>query len=427
MAKRKKGTQLPPGVHDILPEEQRYWERVRSVSSGLGFRRIDTPIFEFADLFMKSVGAASDIVEKQMYSFRTKGGDKLVLRPEETAPVARAYIVHGMHTLPQPVKLYYEGPMFRYESPQKGRYRQFHQYGVEVLGGESPIVEAQIIQLFFRMFQALKIKVLVEINSIGCKQCRPIYKKILSTYYRSRSRQVCADCRKRSGKNILRVLDCKEEKCQMIKQGAPPIVDHLCDACRNHFKMFLEYVEELDLPFVINHYLVRGLDYYSRTVFEFLPENIDKEEASRAQVALGGGGRYDYLVELLGGRPTPAAGAALGIERLIAYMKQSNIEIESKTKPRVFLIQLGEVAKKKSLKVFDEFIKNKISITESFGKESIDPQLSLANKLGVAYALILGHKEALEETIIIRDMKTGTQRTVPLSDVVKEVKKGLRG
>lgn len=431
MAKKSRVIQLPPGVHDILPEEQRYWEKIRATTSELagfyGFKRIDTPLIEFTDLFVRSVGAGSDIVEKQMYAFRTKGGDQVSLRPEATASIVRAYILHGMHTLPQPVKLYYLGPMFRYESPQKGRYRQFHQYGVEVLGGESPVIEAQIIQLLFRIFESLGTKVIIEINSIGCKQCRPVYKKILSAHYRSRARHVCVDCRKRSGKNILRVLDCKEEKCQIVKQGAPPIVDHLCEGCRGHFKTLLEFVEELDLPFVINHYLVRGLDYYSRTVFEFLPENMDgKDELPRAQIALGGGGRYDYLVELLGGRPTPAVGAALGVERIIEYMKRCEVRTGNVIIPRVFLIQLGETARKKSLKVFDEFVQNKIPVTESLGKENIKPQLLLASKLGVAYALILGHKEALEDTIIIRDMETGSQQTVPMSQAVNEVKKRLK-
>jgi len=303
----------------------------------------------------------------------------------------------------------------------------FKKYGVEVLGEESPIAEAQVIQLFSRIFKSLNVKVLVEVNSIGCKRCRPVYKKLLSAYYRARSRQVCEDCRKRSGANILRVLDCKEEKCQIIKRGAPPIVDHLCEGCRNHFKLFLEFIEGLDLPFTLNHYLVRGLDYYTRTVFEFLPEDFGKmdDETSHAQVALGGGGRYDHLIEILGGRPTPALGAALGIERVIELMKQHSPEEGVEKRPLVFLVQLGELAKKKSLQVFDDFVKCHIPIAESFGKENIKSQLSIANKLQVTYALILGHKEALEGTIILRDMVSGKQETIAISDVAREVKKRL--
>ena len=296
-----------------------------------------------------------------------------------------------------------------------------------MLGEESPIAEAQVIQLFSRIFKSLNVKVLVEVNSIGCKRCRPVYKKLLSAYYRARSRQVCEDCRKRSGANILRVLDCKEEKCQIIKRGAPPIVDHLCEGCRNHFKLFLEFIEGLDLPFTLNHYLVRGLDYYTRTVFEFLPEDFGKmdDETSHAQVALGGGGRYDHLIEILGGRPTPALGAALGIERVIELMKQHSPEEGVEKRPLVFLVQLGELAKKKSLQVFDDFVKCHIPIAESFGKENIKSQLSIANKLQVTYALILGHKEALEGTIILRDMVSGKQETIAISDVAREVKKRL--
>lgn len=399
----------------------------KQLAESYGFKRIDTPVFEFTELFSKSVGATTDIVEKQMYTFRTKGGDSVTLRPEETASVVRSYIMHGMHSLSQPVKLYYIGPMFRYESPQKGRYRQFHQFGVEVLGEASPVIEAQVIQLFFQIFKSLGVKATVEVNSIGCKQCRPVYKKILSSYYRSRSKRVCIDCRKRSGTNILRVLDCKEEKCQIVKQGAPPLVDHLCDGCKGHFKMFLEFIEELDLPFFLNQHLVRGLDYYSKTVFEFLPEEINNDEGvSRSQAAIGGGGRYDYLVELLGRRPVPAAGAALGLERIVELMKEHGVKVEHGTRPLVFFIQLGETARKKGLRIFNEFVKNKIPIMESLGKESIRAQLSLANKARVKYALILGHKEVLEETIIIRDMKRSSQETLLLSEAVKELKKRLK-
>lgn len=398
----------------------------KQLAESYGFKRIDTPIFEFTELFSKSVGATTDIVEKQMYTFRTKGGDSVTLRPEETASIVRSYIMHGMHAFSQPVKLYYIGPMFRYESPQKGRYRQFHQFGVEVLGEASPVIEAQVIQLFFQIFKSLGVKATVEVNSIGCRQCRPVYKKLLSSYYRSRSKQVCVDCRKRRGTNILRILDCKEEKCQIVKQSAPPIVDHLCDGCKGHFKTFLEFIEELDLPFFLNQHLVRGLDYYSKTVFEFLPEETDSNESVRSQVAIGGGGRYDYLAELLWRRNVPAAGAALGLERIVELMKEHGAKVEHGTRPLVFFIQLGETAKKKGLRIFDEFVKSKIPITESFGKDSIRTQLGLANKARVKYALILGYKEVLEETIIIRDMERSSQETVPLGEAVKEIKKRLK-
>jgi len=416
-------------MHDILPKDQPFFQKIYSVAANIanfyGFRKIDTPILEQAELFSKGVGLSTDIVEKQMYVLRTRGGDYLSLRPEFTAAIVRAYIEHGMFNLPQPVKLYTRGPLFRMERPQAGRFRQFHQFNLEVFGEQSPVIDAQIIQIFYNILKELKFKNLViEINSIGDRQCRPYYKKTLISYLKSRSGSLCADCRRRLRENPLRILDCKEEKCQPVKAQAPQMVDHLCDECKSHFKEVLEFMDELDLPYHLNPHLVRGLDYYTKTVFEI----IEDTENGRSLGTLVGGGRYDALVKLLGGKDVPACGGALGVERTIEELKAKTQKDKSHTviSARVFLAQLGNLAKRKSLKLIEEFREARIPIAESLGKDSIKTQLRIADKLGASYTLIIGQKEALDEMTIIRDMASGRQDMVRLDRAVKEIKKRLK-
>ena len=426
MAKKPK-FQSPTGMHDILPSDQKYFQKIYEVSENIAnfyqFQKIETPILEETELFSKGIGLATDIVGKQMFTLRTKGGDYLTLRPEGTAPVVRAYIKHGMSNLPQPVKLWYFGPYFRYEKPQAGRYRQFWQFGFEVFGEESPVIDTQIIQIFYNISRELKLKnLIVEINSIGDSQCRPYYKKLLMSYFKSRESSLCADCRRRLRENPLRILDCKEEKCQRIISQAPQMIDHLCENCHSHFKEVLEFLDEIELPYHLNPYLVRGLDYYTKTVFEIYEES----EEGRAQGALTGGGRYDALVKLLGGKDTPAVGASTGIERMIAAMKTKAIRLPQESRPKIYLAQLGTLAKRKSLRLLEDFRKAKIQVSESFGRDSLKAQLARADKIEVKYTLILGQREALEGTIIIRDMKTGRQETIKTEKVVREIKKKLK-
>lgn len=426
MAKKPK-FQSPTGMHDILTEEQKYFQKIYEVSENIAnfyqFQKIETPILEETELFSKGIGFSTDIVGKQMFTLRTKGGDYLTLRPEGTAPVVRAYIEKGMQNLPQPVKLWYFGPYFRYEKPQAGRYRQFWQFGFEVFGEESPVIDAQIIQIFYNILKELKLKnLIIDINSIGDSQCRPYYKKLLVSYFRSRESSLCADCRRRLRENPLRILDCKEEKCQRIISQAPQMIDHLCENCHSHFKEVLEFLDEIELPYHLNPYLVRGLDYYTKTVFEIYEES----EEGRAQGALTGGGRYDALVKLLGGKDIPAVGASTGIERVIAAMKTKAIRLPQESRPKIYLAQLGTLAKRKSLRLLEDFRAAKIQVAESFGRDSLKAQLARADKIGVKYTLILGQKEALEGTIIIRDMETGRQETVKLEKVVREIKKKLK-
>lgn len=461
MAKKQKGKlmfQSPKGMHDILPNEEPLWDKIRKelkdVAQSYNFRRIDPVLLEPEALFQRSLGATSDVVEKQMFVSKTKGGDALVLRPEGTASIARAYIEHGLSQMGSPLKLYYMGPMFRYEQPQAGRFRQFHQAGFEILGGDDdPIYDAQVILACYRMIESLKIKdVIVKINTIGCKNCRPIYRKKILDYYKgkvaaSKGKLLCRDCEKRLSVNPLRLLDCKTPDCEEIKKDAPVILNGLCSYCKAHFKGVLEYIEELKIPYVLDNYLVRGLDYYNRTVFEFFADvQLDEKHKNKAKlekiekgqlesdppdakamhIALGGGGRYDYLVEMLGGKETKAVGGALGLDRIVELIRQSGAVITSKFKPDAFLIHIGDLAKKKSLALLEELRRGGVDVSESLGKESLKAQLRLADKSAAPFALIFGQKEALENSIIIRDLQTGAQETVPLHKFVGEVKRRLK-
>jgi histidyl-tRNA synthetase len=439
--KKKPKFQAPTGMHDILPGEQKYYQEIykaaKSIADFYKFGEITTPIVEEVEIFSRGVGTSTDIVKKQMYNLRTKGGDWLTLRPEGTASIVRAYIEHGMQALPQPVKLWYSGPFFRYEKPQAGRYRQFWQFGFEVLGEKNPVVDAQVIQIFYKILEQLKFKnLVVEVNSIGDSQCKPYYKRLLVNYLRSRQSSLCNDCKRRTKENPLRVLDCKEEKCQEVAVSAPQIIDHLCKECHDYFKEVLEFLDDLDLPYNLNPHLVRGLDYYTRTVFEIFPaeEELPKptEEKNKegivspiAKNALAGGGRYDSLVKLLGGRDTPACGGAAGVERIIDLMKAKKIKPSKSQKPKIFVAQLGKKAKRETLKLIEKFRAAKIPVAVALNKDSLGAQLRIADKLGVKYTLIIGQKEVVEEKILIRDMKTGKQRTTKIKGIVREIKKKI--
>jgi histidyl-tRNA synthetase len=426
--KKIKIFQAPRGTFDILPDQQIYWDKIRRVVKELaedyGFERIDTPIIEDAELFIKGTGQETDIVQKQMYSFRTKGGDSLCLRPEGTPGVVRAYLENGLINQPHPLKFYYLGPMFRYEKPQAGRFRQFYQFGLEAIGGSEPVLDVQIIQLFLHILKDLGLKkVEVQINSLGCPECRPSFRRALIDYYKNKKIRICPDCQKRLKLNPFRLLDCKEEKCQPTKSGAPSSLDYLCQPCHNHFKSVLEFLDELEIPYFLNHRMVRGLDYYTKTVFEVWPERQKDEVAE--PISLGGGGRYDGLVKMLGGKSTPAVGVAAGIERIIHLMKEQGIKMADRASTKVFLVQLGELGQRKSLKLFQELHKAQIAVAESLSKPSIKSQLKIADKLGAKFSLILGQQEALDGSVIIRDMQSGVQETVPREKVVDEVKKRL--
>lgn len=418
--------QPPRGMRDLLPGDQPYWDQIRRVVSRMaleyGFQRIDVPAVEYANLFIRSIGDGTDIVDKEMYIFNTKGGDKVSLRPEMTAGIARAYIQHGMNVLSKPVKLFATGPVYRYDRPQEGRYREHFQAEFDAFGEQDPILDAQLIQLAHRVVLSLGLKnIQFQVNSLGCPKCRKEYQELLVAYFESKKQKLCLNCKKRLEINPLRILDCKEDKCIQVAEMAPQSVDRLCPECRVHFKNILEYLDELDLPYAINPRLVRGLSYYTKTVFEIWSGDEEGKKHS-----LGGGGRYDYLVEQLGGERTPAIGFSLGMDRLVAEMKRVHAKSYIQPRPRVFLAQLGDLAKKKSLRIFAELQKNGILVAESFGRGSLKSQLRVADRLGVEITLIVGQKEALDETVIIKDMTSGTQETVTNEKLVNAVKKILK-
>lgn len=416
--------QSPRGMHDILPQEQLWIDKVEKAVKELAdfynFGRIETPIMESADLFHRTIGDETDIVQKEMYILKTKGGDSLALRPEGTAPIVRAYVEHGLGSLGQPQKLFYMGPFFRHENPQAGRYRQFSQVGFEILSGvNDAIYDSQIVLIFDRLLKALKIKgVSLRINSIGCRVCRPGYKKQLQAYYKRYEKEICKNCEERLKSNPLRIFDCKNKDCEPFKEKAPNFLNKICSNCRNHLRLVLEYMDELKISYSMDNLLVRGLDYYSQTVFEFFAEG--------SAGALAGGGRYDYLMEFLGGRPMPAVGGAAGIERLIEVMKTQEIKLPAKIAKKVFIIHVGELAKKKSLNIIEELRQAGISVAEALGKESVKAQLKVADKKGCLLAIIFGQKEIFEESVILRDLRTGLQETVILAKMVSEIQKRLR-
>jgi len=427
------------GMHDILPREEKHWKRFRASASKLAesfrFKRIETPILEEANLFIRSIGKGTEVVDKEMYVFENRDKQKVSLRPEMTASVTRAYIMHGLWNAPQPLKLWYWGPMFRHDRPQAGRYRQFNQVGFEIIGDDDAVVDAELILVAYNFYNDLDLPVEIHINSIGTVEERERYRDSLVEYYRSKRSYLCDYCKKRLNKNPLRLLDCKENQCQPIKEDAPQIIEWLDNNSKAHFTKVLEYLDELEVPYVLNHALVRGLDYYTRTVFEVYPaeqevpqikepkkedepkEKVEKKEdkTQKRQGALGGGGRYDLLVEQMGGRPAAAAGFSLGIERSVAYLKQcceQGLTTIVKPKYDVFIAQLGDQARRRVLRIINEMRKIDINFDYNLSKKSLKGQLDIANSIQVPFALILGQKEVQDNTIIIRDMESGVQEIV---------------
>ncbi|MDO8670440.1 MAG: histidine--tRNA ligase [Dehalococcoidia bacterium] len=406
--------QAPRGTSDILPEDQPYWQFIRNKASEVatlfGYQRIDTPIFEDASLFVRGVGEGTDIVDKEMYVFKDQGGENLSLRPEATAAMCRAYLEHGMQNLPQPVKLFTVGPFFRYDRPQAGRYRQFHQFNCEALGEADPLLDAEAIEVAWRFYESLGLRDLsLQINSIGCPACRPAHRAQLMKYYEALLEEVCRECRGRFVRNPLRLLDCKEENCQRLATAAPRTADHLCEECRDHFVRLQAYLTAAGIPFNVNNRLVRGLDYYTKTVFEIQPA------IEGAQASLGGGGRYDGLIEGLGGKSTPGIGFAAGLERVVINLKRQGIKPDSPAKPRVFVAYLGAAAREAAWKVVSELRQSAIASAIGFGGRSLKSQLRQANTLGVAYVVIIGDSEVERGEANVRDMASATQMVVPLA------------
>lgn len=426
----KKAYNVLRGMHDLLPKDEKYWRAFYKAAQNLAdyfqFSRMETPLLEEAGLFVRSVGKGTDIVDKEMYIFEDRDGTKVALRPEGTAGIMRAYIGNGMWNLSQPVKVWYTESMFRHERPQAGRYREHHQIGFETIGAKDPALDAELILIAYSFYKDLGVPVEVHINSLGTPEERERYVNELVSYYRSKRSYLCENCRTRLTKNPLRLLDCKEPGCQPVKEGAPQLIDWLQEESKDFFMKVLEYLDELEIPYVLTPTLVRGLDYYTHTVFELVP--TFGEPGSQSSV--GAGGRYDLLIEDLGGRPTPSSGFGIGVERAVSALKQYNELMKTpapvvEEKYDIYFAQLGGDAKRRALKIINELRGTGIHLAFNLFKSSLKAQLELANSLKVAYVVILGQKEVQDKTVIIRDMESGVQEIVDQKKLDVILKKKL--
>jgi histidyl-tRNA synthetase len=426
--KNKKSAKGPfqsvKGMRDIMDDQyyhfQGFFEKAQEIAVYYGFKPIDTPITEQEDVFTSSIGEGTDIVDKEMYTLKTKGGDHLALRPEHTAGTMRSYIEHGMQSLPQPVLLYNYGPIFRHENPQKGRYRQFMQFDMDALGSEKSILDALTIKTAWTILSEAGAENLsIDINSIGDKECRSGYIRELVSYYKKNINVLPAIDRELFKINPLRILDSKEEKTIELNINAPETISHLCPACKKHFKEVLEYLEEMEIPYSINKCLVRGLSYYTRTVAEIMLE--DPETGKR--IAIAGGGRYDYLGKCLGSKKDiPAVGISIGVDRIVEAPWFAKLTPRILKKPKIYFIQLGFEAKLKSLNVIEILRCGKVPIAQSISKDNLGTQLAYAEKMGMRYVIIFGQKEAMENSVIFRDMTNRSQETVKLPKLLEYIK-----
>lgn len=414
--------QKPKGTQDILPGTVEQWQYlegvIRDVCRDYGYEEIRMPIFESTELFVRGVGETTDIVNKEMYTFLDKGQNSLTLRPEGTASVCRAYVENKLYgQVQQPVKLYYIGPMFRHERPQAGRFRQFHQMGVEVLGADKPVVDAEVISLVWDIYKRLGLSGLeVHLNSVGCPDCRKTHRQKLQEFLQPHLENLCADCQGRYERNPLRILDCKNPQCQAESQGAPTTLDHLCDDCRTHFETLQKLLEAAQVRYRINPRLVRGLDYYRKTAFEIMVEEIG------AQSAICGGGRYDGLVEEIGGPPTPAIGFAMGLERVLTALSIQDQLPDPANRVFAMLVLLGEQAQQVGFGLLSELRRQGFSVSADLLGRSLKAQLKAADRLGARYALLLGEDELNRGIMIVRDLKLGEQSEVPLQGIQEVLK-----
>ena len=411
--------QAPRGTADHLPEDQKYWRYIESkamdVAARFGFGRIDTPAFEDSNLFIRSVGEGTDIVEKEMYTFDDRGGDSITLRPEGTAPVCRAYLEHGMQNLPQPVRMYYFCPVFRYERPQAGRFRQHHQFGVEVLGDADPSVDAEVIEVAWDLMTGLDLTdINLLVNSVGDPQCRPAYVAKLREYYSEHKDKLCTDCKDRLDRNPLRLLDCKIEADHALGNDAPRSADNLCDNCSEHWNKLLKYLDAMQLPYLIDHRMVRGLDYYTRTVFEVQP--LD----GGGQSTICGGGRYDGLITELGGRDTPGIGFATGLERLTLNLKRSDVPVPDEPSPHYLVANVGDDARIAALELSVRLRRAGVGVILGSGSRGLRGQMRQANALEIPFALILGDDEIAKGEVMVRNMVTSDQELRPLAEFIEE-------
>ena len=409
------------GVKDILPDEIWKWQYIESVAHNIfpryGFKEIRLPIFENTRLFSRSIGEATDIVEKEMYTFNDRGGDSITLRPEGTASVVRAYVEHKMYNPPSVLKMFYIGPMFRYERPQAGRLRQFNQIGVEAMGSPSPIVDVEVMTMLMEFFRELDLNnIKLEINSLGSQECRPRYRELLKTEIEKHLDHLCSNCTTRYQRNALRVLDCKVEQCGKIAEGLPKLIDHLDAASANHFSEVHSLLDSAGTPYSVNPSLVRGLDYYNRTAFEVTSKHLG------AQNAICGGGRYDTLVEELDGPSTPCFGFALGLERLVSLVPFNDMKNFQKY-PDVFIVCLGEETKTTGFQIAHELRLKGFWVERDYEMGSMKSQMRKANKTQSRFSLILGENEIRSGKFVLKNMATGEQKECPAQELATEITK----
>lgn len=410
------------GMEDVLFDDQRYWryvlERAQHTMDLFGYQRIDTPILEVADLFQRGVGQGTDIVEKEMYIFEDRDGSILSMRPEFTAGVMRAYIENGLHTAPPPLKLWTTGPLFRHERKQFGRYRQHSQLNLEILGETDAAVDAELIGVAWHLFDDLGITGLnLHLNSTGCPACKPAYIQTLTEYFQKHESVLPEDDKRRLGQNPLRILDTKEQATQKLLDDAPHFVDYLCDECREHLTKLQSYLQARGIAYEIDFKLVRGLDYYTKTVFE-----IKAPGSLGSQDTVCGGGRYDRLIEMLGGKPTPGIGFGSGIERIALTLKAQNVELPAVVEPVAFIAYLGESAKLEAIKLVTQLRRENIPALMSFGDRSLKAQMKSANRNNARYAVIIGEEELMRGVATVRDLASKTQTDLPLPEIAARLK-----
>ena len=418
-------TKAPRGTKDITPKDAYKWNYVenkfREICSLFGYEEMRTPVFEHTELFKRSVGDTTDIVQKEMYSFTDKGGRDITLKPEGTAGVVRAFIENKLYADTQPTKLFYITPCFRYERPQAGRQRQFHQFGIEALGSDKPSLDAEVIALAVQFFTEVGLKDLaVSINSVGCPPCRAEYNARLKEYLDAKSDVLCETCLERKDKNPMRVIDCKNPTCKENLNDIPFMVDHICDDCKDHFEKLQTYLKEMDINFVVDKTIVRGLDYYKKTAFEIISNDIG------SQSTVCGGGRYDGLVEQLGGpKGVSGIGFALGAERLLLTMENNNIEIENPYATDIFIVTIGDEAKTKSFKLLKDLRTNHISAENDHLDRSVKAQFKYSDKINAKFTIVIGDDELANDTATLKNMSTSEQTTIKLSEIVQELKSRL--
>lgn len=411
----------PRGTHDVLPSDVYKWHRVeeemRRLCAEYGYNEIRTPMFEHTELFERGVGETTDVVQKEMYTFLDKGDRSITLKAEGTAPVVRSYVEHSLYANPQPSKLYYISPCFRYEKPQAGRLRAFHQFGVEAFGANGPAIDAEVISLAMELFRRVGATgIELNINSIGCPTCRKVYNEKLREFFRPHLDELCETCRQRYEKNPLRILDCKSKECKEIYMKAPILLDNICDECHEHFETLKTYLDEMGIPYRVDGTIVRGLDYYTKTVFEIVSKNIG------SQGTVCGGGRYNGLVEELDGPDTPAVGFGLGIERLMLLLESLDISLENNELAEIFVANIGENADRFVQKLIYELRKEGIRAERDYLERSVKAQMKFANKIGAKYSMVLGDDEIARGKATVKNMETGEQNEVSFSEIAKFIK-----